>query len=82
MLGKCLWKLYFLPNIHDDQRAQLISETLRSFHNAVDRLPQRKDPARQEPVLEPIYKVIFVIHKLVEREEMTVSCGIFLILKQ
>ena len=74
MLGKCLWKCH-LKSANPDQPGQFenAQHAMTAFQKALDIMPARKDPAKQELILEPIYKIIAVVHKLVERGEVQVS---------
>ena len=73
MLGKCVWKMYLEAGDPEDSRHEIADKVLEVFNLAVEKLPQRKDPARQEPTLEPIYKVVFVVHRLVTLYNYSVS---------
>ncbi|KAL4810020.1 hypothetical protein BDV18DRAFT_51871 [Aspergillus unguis] len=68
MLSKCLWKMY---NCDDEVRglAKRISldSVLDSLLDTIDALPQRKD-SRSEPIFEPHYKLVSIVHKLVKKE--------------
>ena len=73
MLGKCLWKIHQSNRREDSDTPSLALSALKAFQRAADRLPPRK--GQQEPSLEPMYKGVFVINKLVELEELTQSDG-------
>ncbi len=68
MLGKCLWKMY---NSKDEIRgkARKISyvDALDAFRRAIELLPERRDSRHPEKqlTLEPHYKLVSVVHKLV-----------------
>ena len=70
MLGKCLWKM------HNFGRAQRIShvEVLDAFRRAIELLPERRDNRHPEkdPTLEPHYKLVSVVHKLVQSKRIKV----------
>jgi hypothetical protein len=66
MLGKCLWKILSTQEAaEDDKRPQLVSAMLHSFETAIKALPARE--ARRDPILEPHYKLVSIVHKLVSR---------------
>ncbi|KAG8626911.1 hypothetical protein KVT40_005856 [Elsinoe batatas] len=68
MLGKVLWKL---SNASPEQagRQQRPSHALviHAFQRAIELLPkERRD--RKEPILEPHYKIVSIVHKLMTRK--------------
>ncbi|KAF2398501.1 hypothetical protein EJ06DRAFT_497229 [Trichodelitschia bisporula] len=69
MLGKCLWKMY---TADDDTRSREeppnLEELLSPFIRAIETLPRRD--SRKEPILEPHYKLVSIIHKLVQRRDL------------
>lgn len=58
---------YDLPHL------DLAFVSLSAFNRSIEVLPPRKDPARQEPTLEPVSKIVFTLHKMVARHELAVS---------
>jgi hypothetical protein len=72
MLGKCLWKMW--TRSHDElsepSRRPMYEEALESFSRAIKKLPGRD--SRKEPILEPHYKLVSVVHKLVIAETLEV----------
>lgn len=72
MLAKCHWKLHQRSDGRQSSRKAL----QKSLSRAVRLCPRRKDQARQDPVLEPIYKIVSITHKLVSsRRELTQQAG-------
>lgn len=75
MLGKCLWKMY---NCSEEVRgrARKISyvEALDAFTRAIQLLPERRDSRHPEKqlTLEPHYKLVSVVHKLVQSRRLRV----------
>lgn len=73
MLGKCLWKMH---SCGDDVRGKAqppdVQYALDAFAHAIECLPGRKD-SRQDPILEPHYKLVSVVHKLVQRRQLQVG---------
>lgn len=75
MLGKCLWKMH---NCSEEVRgrARKIShvEALDAFTRAIELLPQRRDSRHPEKqlTLEPHYKLVSVVHKLVQSRRLRV----------
>lgn len=72
MLAKCLWKMY---NCDDSVRGNLkrvqIDDVLDSLLDAIDTLPQRRD-SRSDPIFEPHFKLVSIVHKLVHANALTV----------
>lgn len=75
MLGKCLWKMH---NCSDEVRgrARKINyvDALDAFTRAIELLPERRDSKHPEkqPTLEPHYKLVSVVHKLVQSRRLRV----------
>lgn len=74
MRGKCLWKMY--SKFFDDSVASTreirptMASVIEAFTTAIETVPKPKDH-RQDPILEPHYKLISIAHKLVIRGDMT-----------
>lgn len=49
-----------------------MQDVLDALLDAIANLPQRKD-SRADPIFEPHFKLVSVVHKLVLRGDMTVS---------
>lgn len=73
MLGKCYWKMFSYEDLtkEDDHRI-FIDKILDTLANAISALPRKRD-SRSEPILEPHYKFVSVVHKLVHRGVLSVS---------
>lgn len=73
MLGKCLWKMFCKAADEWDPAVQAtkpsVDEVLRAFINAIKTVPRPRD-SRQEPILEPHYKLVSIVHKLVMKGEL------------
>lgn len=75
-LGKVLWKMH---NCGDDVRgkAKRISYqfAIDAFVRAVEACPEKRDARHPEkdPILEPHYKLVSVVHKLVRSKRISVS---------
>lgn len=71
MLSKCLWKMH----CHGDPASPTskigVSEVLDSLTDTINVLPKKRDN-RSDPILEPHFKLVSVIHKLVKRGDMSV----------
>ncbi|QIW95291.1 hypothetical protein AMS68_000809 [Peltaster fructicola] len=74
MASKCLWKMY---STTDDLRSKstlpTVSDVLSPLYRAIELVPGKKDTRdnKREPVLEPHYKLVSLVHKLVLRGDMT-----------
>ena len=79
MLGKCLWKMKMFK--HDSPipgRATRPSsqQVLNSFIRAIELIPdeKRKDSReKREPVLEPHYKLVSIVHKLLNHGHISLE---------
>ncbi|RDL42315.1 TPR-like protein [Venustampulla echinocandica] len=68
MLGKCLWKMFCKAADEWDPQVQATKPSMESVLSAliktIETVPKPRD-GRQEPILEPHYKLASVVHKLV-----------------
>lgn len=76
MLSKCLWKMYSTndwelaeKDIKAKPTIQALVATLEKTIEVVSLLPKPRHG--QDPVLEPHYKIVSILYKLVKRQEMT-----------
>lgn len=74
-MAKCSWKMFS----HDDEareidNALLPNEVTAEIIKAIELLPTKKDPKRasSEPILEPHYKLVSVVHKMVVEGDLEV----------
>lgn len=76
MLGKCLWKIHKakLMSSGESPSQKKTAEVIETFWLALRNSPRRKDPKSQEPLIEPIYKLVVILHKLVLLKAIEVSC--------
>ncbi|CAK7225133.1 Histone transcription regulator 3 [Sporothrix curviconia] len=75
MLAKCLWKMYQQPvdALHRRERAShpSVDDIVRSLEKAIEVVSLLPKPRHgQDPVLEPHYKIVSVVDKLVRRGNM------------
>jgi hypothetical protein len=73
MYAKCLWKMYQKPKEELDQNDQRSRPTVQAVVAALERSVQvvtAQQKPRQDPILEPHYKILSVMHKLVMRKEV------------
>ncbi|KAL3420940.1 Histone transcription regulator 3-like protein [Phlyctema vagabunda] len=83
MLGKCLWKLYCKAPVDEKDRASRpnMSDFLQSFVRAIETAPKQKD-TRSELTLEPHYKLMSIVHRLVMMRDMEPQEGANLLQRQ
>lgn len=75
MVSKCLWKMYQKPIENLSAKDKKARPTIQKLVNAlektievVSKLPKPRHG--QDPILEPHYKIVSILHKLVSREDM------------
>lgn len=56
-----------------------VQDVVDALLDAIAALPQRKD-SRSDPIFEPHFKLLSVVHKLVVSGKMTVSAILFFVL--
>lgn len=70
MLGKCLWKMFTAsPEVRGRGDPPQQDEVIKAFTRAIETLPSRRD-SRKEPILEPHYKLLIIVHKMVMRQDL------------
>jgi hypothetical protein len=76
MLGKCRWKMYTASEeVREGQKAPSLQEVVMDcFIRAIETLPNRRDN-RKEPILEPHYKLVSIVNKLVRRGDINAAAG-------
>ncbi|RAL65033.1 hypothetical protein DID88_001141 [Monilinia fructigena] len=73
MLGKCQWKM--ITSAREDAFTEpptnvpTTDMVLKTFVRAIETCP-KPSKSSQEPILEPHYKLVSLVHKLVARQEM------------
>ncbi|KAK3637343.1 Histone transcription regulator 3 [Elasticomyces elasticus] len=74
-LGKCLWKMHSAPHhIRRNDRQPTAQQVLEPLIHAIELLPDMKDSReKREPTLEPHYKLVSTVHKLVSRNELSLE---------
>ena len=72
MKGKCLWKMYNHPNVaQSDSPIVHAMDVICSIIRAIETLPKRKTE-KQDPIFEPHYKLVSIVHKLVQKRRLPV----------
>lgn len=74
MLGKCQWKILN----RSENKEEKIKDVLYSFAKAIEYAPEKRDNRHhdKDPILEPHFKLVSVVHKLVRMKEISVSAAI------
>jgi len=62
MLGKCFWKMYRNPANEKVRRPVKVQDVVDAFTDAVSRVPKKERST--DPILEPHYKLVSIVHKL------------------
>ena len=77
MLGKCLWKMRTAPgHLRGTARQISTDEVITALAESVQALPIRDNRhPDKEPILEPHHKLVSIIHKLVQRGDITPRQG-------
>ncbi|KAI7662079.1 hypothetical protein KC318_g9074, partial [Hortaea werneckii] len=75
MLSKCLWKMHTATDQERNHKpGPSVKEVLNALHTAIDLLPDKKDgKEKREPILEPHYKLVSIVHKMVTRGELSLE---------
>ncbi|EAQ87676.1 hypothetical protein CHGG_04295 [Chaetomium globosum CBS 148.51] len=80
MVAKCLWKMYQKPPEELDEKNRLRRPTVQAVIDALEKtievvssLPKPRHG--QDPILEPHYKIVSVVHKLVMRGDMEIQAA-------
>jgi hypothetical protein len=85
MLGKCLWKMYCKTTdeweVKELENKPSIESVLNAFVKAIRTVPKPRD-SRQEPILEPHYKLVSIVHKLVMQGNIKPQAGVDLLQEQ
>lgn len=78
MLGKCLWKMFKSnEQTRGHNRGIELAPVLDTFKRALETLQERRENRHSEkdPILEPHYKIVAVIHKLVQSGQLNAQQG-------
>ncbi|KAK4541190.1 hypothetical protein LTR36_008264 [Oleoguttula mirabilis] len=75
LLGKCLWKMHAAPDhVRQHDEPPSAETVVATFLKTIDLLPDKKDSReKREPTLEPHYKLVTIVHKLVSRGELSLE---------
>lgn len=73
MLGKCLWKMHSTPleNLQSNEQPPSAPKVFESFLRALERVPGKNSrDSKAQPILEPHYKLLVVVHKMYMRHSI------------
>lgn len=77
MLTKCYWKMYQTPDEKldkKDQNARITKDkVLETLTKAIDVAHKARRSRNSDPILEPHYKIVTILHKLVARKDIPAS---------
>ncbi|KAK0645744.1 hypothetical protein B0T16DRAFT_145972 [Cercophora newfieldiana] len=87
MVAKCLWKMYQKPPESLDEKNQLsrptVQDVIRALERSVEVVAALPKPRHgQDPILEPHYKILSVVHKLVSRGDLPAQEGANILQRQ
>ncbi|POS83551.1 hypothetical protein EPUL_005749, partial [Erysiphe pulchra] len=86
MLAKCLWKMFYHFTEEKDSKVKennppTVEDILDACSDAIKTVP-RPSKSSVEPIIEPHYKIVSIVHKLVTMEAITPQAGADLLQKQ
>ncbi|KAK4213680.1 histone transcription regulator 3 [Rhypophila decipiens] len=87
MLAKCLWKMHQKPLSESEVERGLTRPTVQMVLQALEKAVEvtrylPKPRSGQDPILEPHYKIVSIVHKLVVRGDLPVQEGADLLQRQ
>ncbi|KAK4125750.1 histone transcription regulator 3 [Parathielavia appendiculata] len=87
MVAKCLWKMYQKPPEELDEKNRRHRPSVRAVIAALEKTVEvvsslPKPRHSQDPILEPHYKIVSVVHKLVKRGDLTWQDGAAVLQRQ
>ncbi len=87
MLSKCLWKMYQKPEDQLDAKDKISRPTVKTVIKALEKTVEivaalPKPRHGQDPILEPHYKILTVVHKLVMRGDLPGQDGADILQRQ
>ncbi|EFX02033.1 histone gene transcriptional corepressor [Grosmannia clavigera kw1407] len=87
VLSKCVWKMYQTPAVLLSERERAaqpgVSEVVRALERTIAMVVQLPKPRHgQDPVLEPHYKLLSVVDKLVRRGDLDATAGVEILQRQ
>ncbi|KAK4553613.1 Histone transcription regulator 3 [Recurvomyces mirabilis] len=76
-LGKCMWKMFSAsPEVRGPGKRLAAQEVLAVFVRAIEMIPDKRDSReKKEPVLEPHYKLVSIVHKMIQRGDSSLQAA-------
>lgn len=86
MISKCLWKMYQKPDGSlgpSDRKAKPpVGQLIEALEHTIDVVTAMPKSRHSEPILEPHYKILSIVHKLVQRKDLTPQEGAEILSRQ
>ncbi|KAL1879678.1 hypothetical protein VTK73DRAFT_6853 [Phialemonium thermophilum] len=87
MLAKCLWKMYQKPADSLDEKDRsnqpTVDRVIQALEKTVEVVSALPKPRHgQDPILEPHYKILSIVHKLVVRGDLEAQAGFDILQRQ
>lgn len=86
MYAKCIWKMYQKPytslDHNDRQNRPSVEHVIKSLEQAVDVVSKLPRSRSGEIILEPHYKIVSVVHKLVLRGDLEPQAAVDILQRQ
>ncbi|KID95013.1 transcriptional corepressor, partial [Metarhizium majus ARSEF 297] len=86
MLGKCLWKMYQTPQDgldSSDQKSPItMAMVLDTLKTSIEVAQSARKSKNSDPILEPHYKLVSILHKLVDRGDIPAAEAASLLAEQ
>lgn len=87
MLSKCLWKMHQKPQdsleMKDRKSQPTVKTVVRALEKTIEVVSLLPKPRHgQDPVLEPHYKIVSILHKLVSLKRMTAQEAVEILQRQ
>lgn len=75
MLAKCLWKMHAAPeDVRGQDQPPTAQHVIASLIRAIELAPEKESrDTKREPVLEPHYKLVSIVHKMAIKSELTLE---------
>jgi hypothetical protein len=86
MISKCLWKMYQKPTVELDETDKItkpkVEELVQALEVAIEVVCKVPKSRNSDPILEPHYKIVSIIHKLVMRGDVSPSEAVEILSRQ
>jgi hypothetical protein len=86
MVSKCLWKMYQTPDTdlgtQDLPAKPSVDDLINSLERSIEVASASRKSKSSDPILEPHYKILSIVHKLVSRRDLTPREGATILARQ